>query len=35
MAGGDSTLTTTTPTIAISSQAASVRFDWVMIVQSN
>jgi hypothetical protein len=34
-ASGDSTLTTTTPVIAISSQAASVRFDWVMIVQSN
>jgi hypothetical protein len=32
---GDSALTTTTPEIAISAQAASVRFDWVMIVQSN
>jgi hypothetical protein len=34
-ASADSSLTTAAPYIAISSQAASVRFDWVMIVQSN
>jgi Thrombospondin type 3 repeat len=32
---GDSALTTSDPGIAISAQAASVRFDWVMVVQSN
>jgi hypothetical protein len=32
---GTSALTSAAPEIAISSQAASVRYDWVMIVQSN